>query len=468
MPQVIFRTPMSCPAERLWQFHANPGAFQRLAPPWQKMIIKSWQGGIRDGGKLIFQLVAGPLRLTWEALHENYVEGQQFTDRQLRGPFASWVHTHRCVPAACHDDQCTLEDDITYRLPGFGLGQLLGGLKVRRDLQNMFAFRHRRTLSDIRRHDEVAALRAGTRTPLRVAITGSTGMIGRSLAALLVNGGHEVVRVIRPSTRPHEDGLPCSTVIWDASDQMQAAALEGFDAIVHLSGENVAGQRWTQAVKDRIANSRVRSTTLLAQTIANLERKPRVFICASGTHYYATGERTWDEHGQPDDSWLSRLVQRWEAATTPARDAGVRVVNARISAVLGASGGMLAKMKASFALGFGATIGSGDQSLSWIGLDDCVSAIYRAIPDERLIGPVNLVAGIATNRELTATLARVLRRRAWIPAPASMIRAALGEMAEVALTSNKVGAAALRRVGFRFECPTLEDTLRYELGRLVW
>jgi hypothetical protein len=296
-----------------------------------------------------------------------------------------------------------------------------------------------------------------------VAVTGSTGLVGSALAVALEAEGQLVRPVVRrpPRAEKHE-------IRWDpAAGTIDAAELAGVDAVVHLTGENIAARRWTPTFQQKIRDSRVRSTTLLCQTLAGLATKPAALICASAIGYYGNrGDELIDESSPPGRGFLADVCQQWEAATQPARDAGIRVVNLRIAFVLAREGGGLAKMLTPFSLGLGGVIGSGRQYMSWIALDDLVRAIQFALSATALSGPVNATAPQpVTNREFTKTLGRVLHRPTIFPMPAFAARLAFGEMADdMLLGGARVEPRALTAAGFQFAYPQLEAALRHILA----
>lgn len=301
-----------------------------------------------------------------------------------------------------------------------------------------------------------------TAGPMRVAVTGATGLIGRALVERLRREGHAVARVVRD---PAKAGA--GDVVWDPdAGTIDAAALEGVDAAVHLAGENV-GTRWTEEKKRRIRDSRVKGTRLLAQTLAHLARRPRVLVQASGVGIYGDrGDETLTEASPPGTGFLAEVGQDWEGASGPAEAAGIRVVRLRMGVVLSAQGGALERLLLPFRMGVGGKIGSGRQWMPWISLDDAVELFLRALRDERLRGTVNAVAGSARNAEFTDALGRALHRPALIPVPAFGIRALFGQMADEALlASTRVEPARLREIGHVFHHPTLDAALAAALRK---
>jgi uncharacterized protein len=295
-----------------------------------------------------------------------------------------------------------------------------------------------------------------------IAITGSTGLVGSALIGALEADGHTIRRVVRRPTGNDE-----REIRWDpAGGTIDAPGFKDVDAVVHLAGENVA-RRWTAAAKQEIRDSRVRGTTLLCETLASLTVKPTVIVSASAIGYYGDrGDKPLDESSPPGSGFLADVCQQWEAATTPARDANIRVVNLRIGVVLSPKGGALAKMLTPFRLGGGGVIGSGRQYMSWIALDDLVRAIQFALNASALCGPVNAVAPHpVTNREFTKTLGRVLHRPTILPMPAFVARLAFGEMAdEMLLAGARVEPRALSAARFEFNYSQLEPALRHLLS----
>ncbi len=300
---------------------------------------------------------------------------------------------------------------------------------------------------------------------MRILVSGSSGLIGSALLPFLLADGHAVTRLVRSKGAGGDEG----SILWDPQAGMiEAQALEGFDAVVHLAGENIAGGRWTAARKARIRDSRVKGTQLLAMTLAGLARPPRVLVTASAVGYYGDrGDQLLAEESPPGKGFLAELCREWEMAADPARAKGVRVVNLRIGLVLSGTGGALARMLPAFKLGVGGLIGSARQYWSWIAIDDLVGAIHQALATESLCGPVNAVAPRAvTNREYTKTLGRVLSRPTIFPLPAFAARLALGEMAnELLLASQRLEPACLVASGYKFLYPELEDALRHVLAR---
>lgn len=456
MPEFRQRVRVPVPVETLFAWHERPGAFVRLSPPWDRPEVVSHVGGIRDGARVELRVHAGPIPTTWKLEHRDYLANRQFRDVLLEGPFSSWVHTHGFEADGA--DASILDDHIVYELPLGGLGNAVGGSFAQHTLERVFAYRHAITVGDLTRHAAFA-----DRPRMRVAITGATGFIGSQLAAFLSTGGHEVVRIGRGAVRP---GVV--DVSWDPHrGQLDARSLEGIDAVVHLAGASIA-ERWSTEHKRAIRDSRVEGTSLLAHTLAQLDRKPSVLLSGSAIGVYGSrGDELLDERSSFGSDFLAEVGKAWEAATAPAEHAGIRVVHLRTGIVQGAAGGALAKQAPLFRVGLGGTLGSGRQWVSPIALDDHIGAMHFCLMRADVSGPVNLVAPEpVTNEEYTKVLAHVLSRPAFAAAPAFALKLALGaEMAEsTVLASHRVIPGVLQRAGFEWRFPTLESMLRFELG----
>lgn len=450
----VRRTRLAAPASEAYLWHARPGAFERLSPPWDPPVVESRTGGIEDEGARVV-LRVGPLRQRWVAEHYGAVPGREFHDRQIEGPFALWEHSHRLEPDG--DSACTLEDRIEYALPAGPAGDLVGGRAVRTLLERVFAYRHRVTADDLAAH-------AGCRgRAMKVAVTGSSGLVGGALVPFLTAGGHEVVRLVRRGARGKDEAS------WDPeAGTIDAAALEGVDAVVHLAGESIAEGRWTEAKKARLRSSRLGPTRLLAETLASLKKKPRLLVSASAIGYYGHRGDAWAREADgPSDDFLGRLSVEWEGAAAPAAKAGIRVVSLRTGIVLSPAGGALGKMLAPFKLGLGGVQGPGTQYMSWIAIDDLLGVIHHALESIDLAGPVNAVGPApVTNAEFTSTLGGVLGRPTVVPAPAFALRLAFGEMADATLlASTRVRPERLLATRYRFRFPELESALRHVLGK---
>ena len=291
---------------------------------------------------------------------------------------------------------------------------------------------------------------------MRIAITGSSGLIGSALRASLEADGHQVVPVVRDAGRP-------GAITWDpAGGRLDPAGLEGLDGVVNLAGEGIGEKRWTAAQKARIRDSRTQGTTLLCEALASLSDKPRVLVSGSAIGFYGNrGDDQLTEQSGPGSGFLAELCLAWEAATAPAEAAGISVARIRTGIVLSGKGGALARMARMFKLGVGGRLGPGTQWMSWIGLADEVGAI-RFLLDHPTSGPVNLTGpGPVTNAVFTKALGRVVHRPTVVPIPAFGPKLLLGgEMAEELLFySQRVLPDVLVDAGYEFRHDDVETAL---------
>ncbi|HET7719728.1 MAG TPA: TIGR01777 family oxidoreductase [Acidimicrobiales bacterium] len=297
---------------------------------------------------------------------------------------------------------------------------------------------------------------------MRVLVTGSSGLIGRELVAELGRQGHDTTRLVR---RPAAGAAEAS---WDPSvGTIDAAKVEGHDAAVHLAGAGIGDHRWSDEHKRAVLDSRVQGTGLLARTLAGLDQPPTVLISGSAVGYYGyESDQPMTETSPKGNGFLADVVAAWEEAAAPAQEAGIRTVKVRSGVVLTAKGGALKKQLLPFKLGFGGRLGDGKQWLSWISLDDEVAAIIHLLTSETSEGPVNVTSPQpVTNKEFTATLARVLHRLALVPVPTPALHALFGkEMTkEMLLGGQRVLPEALDASGYTFAHPSLEEALRHTL-----
>jgi uncharacterized protein len=296
---------------------------------------------------------------------------------------------------------------------------------------------------------------------MKVLIAGASGLVGSALVSKLKTESAEVTRLVRSAAKSGE-------IEWHPDrGSIDAPALEGFDAVINLAGDGIANGRWTEEKKRRIKNSRVNGTRLLSETMANLSRKPKTFINASAIGFYGSrGDELVDEDSSPGEGFLAGVCRQWESATAPAEQAGIRVVKLRLGVILTKDGGIMGSMLRPFKLGLGGKVGSGQQVISWVAMDDVVAVINFILHNESLRGPINAVAPQpVTNEEFTKTLGRVLSRPTIMTMPAFAARLAFGEMAdEMMLSSTRVAGKVLNDAGFKFQFPELEGAVRSMLG----
>lgn len=308
--------------------------------------------------------------------------------------------------------------------------------------------------------------------PLKIAITGASGLVGQALVTFLSEKGHEVFRFVRRAARDPGE------IVWDpVRNVLDPTALEGLDAIVHLAGDSLAEGRWSPQKKALIRDSRVLGTKTLVDALERVGRRPRVLVSASAVGFYGpdapsvsetalrVGAHT--ESDAPGDDFLAMVCREWESEATRAEALGVRVVRARLGVVLDPRGGVLNKLVGPFKKGLGGKVGTGRQWMSWVALDDVVHALDFAVRHEGLRGAVNVVAPTpVAQAEFARTLGRVLSRPSFVPLPSFAVKALFGEMGEALLLGGQcVVPKALLDAGFRFEHQKLEVALREMLGR---
>jgi uncharacterized protein (TIGR01777 family) len=454
MPEFLYRSRLPYPAEKVFAWHLRPGALERLTPPWTGVRVLEREGGIESGGRVSLAVKQGPTEVRWLLEHSAFEEGRLFQDRQVSGPFEEWCHSHRFIPT--DDGGCVMEDHIEWAPPLGAAGRLFAEGFIRRELGRLFAFRHARLHHDLDLHARYAEV-----GPLSVAITGSSGLIGGTLVEFLRTGGHEVVPLSRRRSG--------TEAFWDPErGVVDSEALERVHGVIHLAGEPIFGLRWTEEKKARIMESRRKGTELLSRALAGLSRRPSVLVSASGIGFYGDrGTALLTEDSSPGKGFMAGVGRAWEDATEPARRAGIRVVTLRSGMVLTPKGGALGTMLLPFKVGIGGRLGAGRQYWSWIDLDDEVGLIYHALCTESVRGPLNATAPHPVpNSTFTDTLGRVLGRPTLIPVPSLAVNALFGEMGrELLLTGARVVPRKAEETGFDFRYPTLEESLRFQLGR---
>jgi uncharacterized protein (TIGR01777 family) len=442
---IEYESVLDHPLAEVFAWHTRPGAMTRLVPPWQPMTVVAETESLADG-RAVLGLPGG---LRWVAQHDpaGFDPPHRFVDELSSQGLMSWPariigrwrHTHEFSEAP---GGTRVYDHVDTPVPSAAL-------------RSTFVYRHRQLSEDLAAHRSAGA------QPMAVAITGASGLVGSALAAFLSTGGHRVIRLVR---RPARNDLERQ---WNP-DRPAPDLLSGVDAVVHLAGASIAG-RFTDRHKTAIRDSRIEPTRRLADAAALTDEGPAVFVSASAVGYYGfdRGDTLLGEDSARGDGFLADVVADWEAATAPAAEAGLRVVTVRTGIVQSARGGTLKLMRPLFGAGLGGRMGSGEQWLSWIGLDDLLDVYHRALYDGRLSGPVNAVApDPVRNAEYTKALASVLHRPAVVPVPSLGPRLLLGEQGarELAEANQRVVPAKLEALGHRFRRTKITDALAHELG----
>ena len=421
------------PVEKLFSWHENPGAFERLTPPFDPVSVKKRNGGI-DGGEVHIQMNLGPIPLTWVARHHDYIKNEQFFDEQVSGPFASWNHKHLFEKIDSNSSKVT--DKIDYRLPLGILGETFGGAFAKQKIKQMFAYRRNITKNDLTAQSNYNG------KALDIAMTGGSGLIGSQLKPFLTTAGHSVENIVRGRPQKGELG-------WNLENNTMSN-LSGKDVVIHLAGEPIskplAGMvplPWTSWKRKEILESRVNGTKLVAEHIASLNNPPKVLICASAVGYYGDrGEDLLSEDEESGNDYFSHVVSEWEKAAQPAIDAGVRVVFLRIAPVMSPLGGALQVLGNAAKLGSSPPVAGGKQWWSWVSADDVVDEIYHSIINDKLSGPVNVASPKTVSQgEWASTLAKVIWGRfgkltGIIPIPGFALKTVLGEFGDCLLYTS--------------------------------
>ncbi len=460
--EYVNRARLDASAEEVFQWLGRPGAFERLNPPWQPFRGLTRTGSIETGGEATVLIPLGMFHLRWTLEHRDFLEGRQFREVQLKGPFAHWSHLTSAEPDG--PDACYLDNRVAYSLPlGLAGRAMVGGLVLRR-MEEAFRYRNNTLDQDLKAHRRYAPM-----PRYKVAISGASGTIGSNLAHYLTTAGHQVKRLVRTTSARQGPVGDSSVIPWDpARGVLDGADLEGLDALVHLSGETIMG-RWTPAKKQRMRDSRVGTARLLADTLSRLRQLPKVFLSASAVGIYgsARGDAVMDEDSPAGEGFLGELAREWEEASEAAASAGIRVVHLRLGPVVTPMGGMLKTMLPPFKAGVGGPVGSGRQYVSWVSLDDTLGAVEHCMMTHELEGPVNITAPEpATNGELTRALGKTLGRPTLLKVPGTALKAALGKMADESLLgSTRAVPRKLLDSGYAFRHPDIETALKHVLGR---
>ena len=426
------------PRRNVFAWHTRPGAMPRLLPPWQPLKVIDETDSVAHG-RAVLGLPAG---LRWVAVHDTsgYVADRQFVDALAIG---GWRHTHEFSDAG--PGKTRVQDRVETLVPATAL-------------RSMFAYRHRQLADDLTAHRTAAEHGLA---PSVIAVTGASGLVGSALTAFLTSGGHRVIRLVRRLARGRDERH------WDPINPAPDL-LNGVDAVIHLAGASIAG-RFTAAHKSEIRDSRIEPTRRLAEAATDADGGPSVFVTSSAIGFYGfdRGDEVLTEDSACGGGFLAEVVADWEAAAGVADNADLRVVAVRTGIVQAARGGTLRLLRPLFAAGLGGRLGSGNQWLSWIGIDDLVDIYHRALWDDGLVGAVNAVAPQPVrNSDYTKALAHVLHRPALLPVPSLGPRLLLGVEGarELAEACQRVEPTRLMERSHRFRQPTVTDALGHQLG----
>ena len=352
MQRFFSEVEIEAPRPFAFRWHEAENAFERLNPPWDPTRLVSREGNI-ESGIVKLKTKAGPFWIGIQARHSKFIRNEQFFDEMIGGPFSRWEHLHKFETSGT--DGCKVLDQIEYKIKGGFLGQLVAGKMVQSRLQQLFKYRRVVTQHEIEDH-----FKFSKEQPKKIAVTGASGLIGKAICEFLIGGGHQVIRLNRSSSMDDK-----ATPAWNPStgEVCFGEDVDSVDCFLHLAGYPIADKRWNERIKNLIKDSRVDLTEKLASYLSANKLVKESFVCASATGYY--GDRSDEdltESSSPGQGFLAEICEAWESASSPLREAGVRVVNMRFGLILSAAGGALNALLLPFKLGLGGKVGSGKKS----------------------------------------------------------------------------------------------------------
>ncbi len=391
MNTFTLRSEFGLPLSTLFEWHLREGAFERLNPPWQPLSIISKKGSIEDGGIVTIKLpIIGNHGIKWKVKHADYTKEKSFKDVQTKGLFSHWEHQHNFFE---FENKSVLEDKITYNLPLGSIGKTFSPI-VDNKLTSMFRYRHRITKMDLDIHQKFENSKINN-----ILISGSSGFIGSAMVPFLTTGGYIVKRLLRSrslllSPSNYDIAKRINIDFSDTESHLDDEVDDTATAVINLNGENIFGL-WNSDKKQRIFDSRVKSTLYLCKNLSKLDKPPKVLISASAIGIYGNNHEQifsdTEEYDKNSNDFLSRVCYEWEEATDIAKSAGIRVVNLRTGIVLGSAGGILKKLMIINRLKANIIINRNNW-LSWISLDDLLRVILFCICNNDISGPVNAVS----------------------------------------------------------------------------
>jgi len=446
MQKLTFRTLIKKPAQEVIEWHLRSSSLIRTIPPWEKVCFQS---SLCHKGKVgcSLSLFFVTLRASLEYIESS--QGDTFTLIQKKGHFKSFKVITNIIPL--ENNVCELVETVEYELPWF-----LSFLNLESRISRIFHYKHNLIKFDLEIFN-----RYPTKEPLRILVSGARGFVGGQLIPFLESAGHEISTLVRKRK------VDCDREIFydPKGEKIDAAQLEGFDAVIHLAGENIASGLWTEKKKRAIIASRSQGTAFLTSKLASLKQPPKTFLCASAIGIYGDrGSEGVDEQSRlGQEGFLSEVARCWEEASAPIRGRGTRLVTMRFGMILSRHGGVLKKLHTLFKWGLGGRLGSGEQKVSWIAIDDVLGGIYHLLMRSDLEGPFNFCAPESVkNKEFTKSLARAVNRWVGPPLPAFLITRILGQMGEeLLLWGVRVEPKRLMESGYFFRYPTLKQALSH-------
>lgn len=439
---IKIKTHVAVPCDFAFAWHMRSGALKRFLPPWIKIDFLFPAPIPCNKAQVGLKIYFGPFFFKWILEHENLKLNQEFRDKQIRGPFFRYLHTHRFIPV--DSQSCILSDEIEFRSISF-LEK-----KIAKRLLRFLKWRQEMIKEDLKLTYKYPS------PPLKILISGANGFIGSQLKHFLQLAGHSVKRLVR-----YKQEISPDTVYWDPVEgQFSRQDFEGFDAVFHLAGASIA-HRWTKKYRKKLFSSRCRDSWLLSQVLSCLYAPPKTIISASAIGFYGDCKKKATERSSVGEGFLPILCQQWESSWEAIEQRGSRVVYARFGVVLGAQGGMLRQILPLYRLGLGGRIGSGNQYLSWIGIDDAIGALYHLLMTENVSKAVNVVTPYPIRQEqFSAILAAKLHRPRFFSLSSTLISLILAEMGkEMILASTQVYPQKLLESGYSFRYPHLQEAL---------
>lgn len=409
--------------ETVFTWHTRKPAFGRLFPAYIQSKLIHIRGDFPNQ-EVYFKFFNFFIPIYWKAKHIDFKANSYFTDIQKKGPFKSWKHLHLFTETK--DKLCNLTDNIEYSLPLPFITHKLFKHYFDKMLKKQFKFREKRLIQ------EFSILSKFDTKPLKILISGSSGLVGSELSAFLAAAGHQVTALKRKALNSSDSVLNYKTA--------EARNLEGFDVIIHLAGESVMGL-WSAKKKQEIYNSRVLSTQFLCKQIQSLKQPPKILITASAIGYYpeSSNGEAFDENAAMGESFLAEVVKDWENATNSLKNtSATRVVHARLGLVLHPKGGSLFPLNLFTKLGLAHSFGKGNNIWSWVSLDDVIYSFYHIIHSPEIVGPINIVAPEPVSQtETLQTLAKHLKRPYFLKIPRFLVKLLLGEMGQNLILANQ-------------------------------
>ncbi|MGL1931255.1 MAG: TIGR01777 family oxidoreductase [Desulfotalea sp.] len=445
--------PIPAPPTEVYKWHDLPGVIERLIPPWQKAKLLERSGGLGLGGKTILDLSFGPFTKKYIGEHLEEQPGEMFTDIQSQGPFKSWRHEHSFLAKKTASISSTILDDkIEYELPMQSFLPTAIFNHIHKQLDKTFHYRHETILNDFK------ILKKYKTASKNILISGASGSIGKRLIPLLKSCGHRVWKLVRCLPNPENQ-----EIYWNPKTG-KVGSLPHIDGLIHLAGEYIGLGRWSSQKKQEVLLSRKLGTETLAKLAA--DKQIDFFLSSSATGYYGNiPEQNIGETQAPGSDFISQVCKIWEDSTTAAKKAGIRTVILRMGAVLDCGSGVLQKLSSAGLFGVPRYFGSGDQFMSWICMDDLITAILHCIATP-IAGPVNICSPTPiTNKEFMAKIANIGKKIILPPIPKKYLQLVYGQMAnEIALASSHVSPEKLIQSGFEFYYPSMESCLNRQLG----